>query len=141
MFLTDIRNIFDIPWNDSLTYGEVRHAEEVEHSVYAFQQADVGLLRRQFEEWEAEASRLLRSADDEEGSAKAPVLPAYEAVLKCSHLFNLLDARGALSVTERAESIQRIRRLACRCAESYLGQRRDAGFPLLGRGAAASKSR
>jgi glycyl-tRNA synthetase alpha chain len=126
MFLNDIRNIFDIPWNDALTYGDVRHAEEVEHSAYSFEGADVALLRGQFEAWEGEALRLLER--------DTPlVLPAYEAVLKCSHLFNVLDARGALSVTERATSIQRIRRLACRCADAYLAQREAKGFPLMKR--------
>jgi len=115
MFLNDIRNIFDIPWNSEVTYGRVRRAEEVEHSIYSLREADVDLFRRHFEDWEREAVRLLE---------KDPplVLPAYEAVLKCSHLFNVLDARGALSVTERALSIQRIRRLACRAADAYVAK-------------------
>jgi glycyl-tRNA synthetase alpha chain len=135
MFLNDIRNIFDIPWNDELTYGDVRHREEVEHSAYSFHGADVELLRGQFEAWEREAVRLLDLATEDDAvspeTATAMVFPAYEAVLKCSHLFNVLDARGALSVTERATSIQRIRRLACRCAETYLEEREAMGFPLL----------
>jgi glycyl-tRNA synthetase alpha chain len=133
MFLNDIRNIFDIPWNDRVTYGEVRHAEEVEHSTYAFDEADVALHREQFERWEAEADRLLQRTTDagEDPAHPAPlVLPAYEATLKCSHLFNVLDARGAFSVTERAAHIQRIRKLACRCGAGYLAQREAAGFPL-----------
>jgi glycyl-tRNA synthetase alpha chain len=129
MFLNDIRSIFDIPWNDEITYGEVRRAEEVEHSAYSFDEADVTQLRRQFEEWEGEAGRLLE-LESERGPL---VLPAYEAALRCSHLFNVLDARGAFSVTERAASIQRIRRLSCRCAAAYLEQREAAGFPLLRR--------
>lgn len=113
MFLNDIRNIFDIPWNDrGVTYGDVRRKEEVEHSKYSFLGADLDLLATQFERYEGEATRLL--AGDE-----ALVLPAYEAVLKCSHLFNVLDARGALSVTERAAHIRRIRKLACGCAAAY----------------------
>jgi len=125
MVLNDIRNIFDIPWNDDLTYGEIRHAEEVEHSAYSFNEAFIPLLQRQFEEWESEAVRLLE--------LEVPLaLPAYEAALRCSHLFNVLDARGAFSVTERAASIQRIRRLSCRCASAYLAKREAAGFPLLG---------
>jgi glycyl-tRNA synthetase alpha chain len=130
MFLNDIRNIFDIPWNREVTYGQVRHAEEVEHSIYSLREADVDLFRRHFEDWEREATRLL----DEDPPV---VLPAYEAVLKCSHLFNVLDARGALSVTERAGSIQRIRKLACRAADAYLAKREKEGFPLL---AARSRS-
>src|SRR5262245_49697283 len=123
MFLNNIRNIFDIPWNERATYGQVRHTEEVEQSVYCFREADPAFYRRQFELWEAEADRLLRAA-------KPLVLPGYEAALKCSHLFNVLDARGALSVTERAALIQRIRRLACAAADAYLAQREAAGFPL-----------
>src|SRR5262245_50157452 len=132
MFLNDIRNIFDIPWNESLSYGDVRRAEEVEHSRYSFLEADVALLSRHFDDWERDALRLLelRSADDE---SAALVLPAYEATLRCSHLFNVLDARGALSVTERAASIARVRRLACRAADAYVEARRRAGFPLLAR--------
>jgi glycyl-tRNA synthetase alpha chain len=132
MFLNDIRNIFDIPWNESLSYGDVRHAEEVEHSRYSFLEADVALLSRHFDDWERDALRLLelRSADDE---SAALVLPGYEATLRCSHLFNVLDARGALSVTERAASIARVRRLACRAADAYVEARRRAGFPLLAR--------
>jgi glycyl-tRNA synthetase alpha chain len=125
MFLNDIRNIFDIAWSREVTYGQVRRAEEVEHSIYSLREADVDLFRRHFEDWEREAVRLLE---------KDPpiVLPAYEAVLKCSHLFNVLDARGALSVTERAASIQRIRKLACRAADAWVEKRRAEGFPLLG---------
>jgi len=101
-----------------VTYGEVRHAEEVEHSAYSFHAADVPRLERMFAEWEQEALRLL--AREVDGRPAPLVLPAYEAVLKCSHLFNLLDARGALSVTERAAHIQRIRRLACRSADAWV---------------------
>ncbi|MCP3979940.1 MAG: glycine--tRNA ligase subunit alpha [bacterium] len=133
MFLNDIKNIFDIPWNDRVTYGEVRHAEEIEHSAYSFEQADVEVLSRHFEQWESEARRLLELKQEEAETAtpRPLVLPAYEATLKCSHLFNVLDARGAFSVTERAAFIQRIRRLACRCADAYVERREAAGFPLL----------
>ena len=123
MFVNDIKNIFDIPWNgEGVTYGDVRHQEEVEHSTYSFREADVALLRAQFQAWESEAARL---------AALPLVVPAHEAVLKCSHLFNVLDARGALSVTERAAFIQRIRKLACAVADAYVAQREKAGFPLL----------
>jgi glycyl-tRNA synthetase alpha chain len=133
MFINDIRNVYDIPWNDRLTYGDVRHTEEVEHSVNAFEQADVDLLGRHFNDWENESRRLTElTVDGPEGELPKPlVLPAFEAALKCSHLFNMLDARGALSVTERAAFIQRIRRLSCDCAKGYLAQRQAAGFPLL----------
>lgn len=130
MFLNDIRNVFDIPWNsEGVTYGQVRRREEYEHSVWSFREADPVVLRRQFEEWEAEARRLLARTEGEE---PAPlVVPAHESVLKCSHLFNLLDARGALSVTERAAMIQRIRKVACLGAAAYVAQRESMGFPLL----------
>jgi glycyl-tRNA synthetase alpha chain len=130
MFLNDIRNVFQIPWNDAgITYGDVRRVEEYEHSVFSFQEADVDMLRGQFEQWEAEAARLLERRD---GDVAAPlVVPAHECVLKCSHLFNVLDARGAVSVTERAALIGRIRRLACRGAAAYAEQRERAGHPLL----------
>ena len=133
MFINDIRSIFEIPWNDDLTYGDLRHGEEVEHSAYSFNEADVPFFRQQFEQWEAEAGRLLeRTKQTPDGEKPAPLsLPAYEATLKCSHVFNVLDARGALSVTERAACIQRIRRLACRCATAWLEGRRETGYPLL----------
>jgi glycyl-tRNA synthetase alpha chain len=122
MFLNDIRNVFDIPWNGSTTYGQVRRDEEIDHSVYSFQAANAAMLHAQFDQWEAEATRLL-GEDPARGRFCGPVLvPGYEAVLKCSHLFNVLDARGAFSVTERAASIQRIRRLACLAAESHLAR-------------------
>jgi glycyl-tRNA synthetase alpha chain len=132
MFIIDIRIVYDIPWNERLSYGDVRHSEEVEHSVNAFEQADVELLGRQFNDWEHEAGRLLAlTVDGDTGPVSKPlVLPAFEATLKCSHLFNVLDARGSLSVTERAAFIQRIRRLSCDCAAGFLSQRKAAGFPL-----------
>jgi len=137
MFLNDIRNIFDIPWNEHLSYGEVRRTEEVEHSTYAFEAADVATLRRHFDDWERDATRLLdRRAPAPDGEGAPLVLPAYEATLRCSHLFNLLDARGALSVTERAAAIARVRGLACRAADAFVAARQRAGFPLLDRAGA-----
>jgi glycyl-tRNA synthetase alpha chain len=131
MFLNDIRNVFEIPWSDSVAYGEVRRDEEIEQSFYAFRAADVALLTRQFRDWEAEAERLLAYRETGSETPRPLVLPAYEATLRCSHLFNVLDARGAFSVNERAALIQRMRRLACRCAADYLKQREARGFPLL----------
>ncbi len=134
MFLNDIRNIFDIPWNERVSYGDVRRAEEIEHSTYSFAEADVATLRRHFDDWERDATRLLdRRAPDAAAESAPLVLPAYEATLRCSHLFNVLDARGALSVTERAASIARVRRLACRAADAFVAARERAGFPLLAR--------
>jgi glycyl-tRNA synthetase alpha chain len=123
--------VFDIPWNDRLSYGDVRRQEEIEHSVYSFRAADVEFLRREFARWEAETGRLLALQAGDEAERRPVVLPALEAALKCSHLFNVLEARGAFSVAERAASIQRIRRLACDCASAYLEQREALGFPLL----------
>ena len=133
MFINDIRSTFEIPWNEQVTYGEVRHAEEVEHSVYSFDEADVSLFTELFDRWEGEARRLLdRTTGSGEDTRPDPLaIPAFEATLKCSHLFNVLDARGALGVTERAAYIQRIRRLSCASATAYLGQRERLGFPLL----------
>jgi glycyl-tRNA synthetase len=121
MFLNDADSIFDLPWNERLRYRDVRHREEWEYSKYAFESADVAALGEQFNRSEAEARRLV---------AAGLVLPAYDACLRCSHFFNLLDSRGAVSVTERAGYILRVRRLACASAEAYLKQRQEAGFPL-----------
>jgi len=122
MYLQEIDNVFDLKWNENITYGDVHHQQEVEQSTYNFQQADVDLLLDLFNKYEAEAERIIK---------KALVLPAYEYCLKCSHTFNLLDARGALSVTERTGYIARIRNIARACAEEYLKQRELLGFPLM----------
>ena len=123
MFLTGIRNIFEIPWREGVSYGEVRRREELEHSTYAFEAADPALLLKLFEQYEAECRALL--------DREPPLLhPAYDYALRCSHTFNLLDARGVISITERAAYIQRIRGLAVRCASRYVALRREAGFPL-----------
>ena len=135
MFLNDIRNIFDIPWNDTVTYGQVRRDEEVDMSHFCFRDADPALVRAQFEGWEAESGRLLSRED------RPNVWAAYEAALKCSHLFNLLDARGAISVTERAAFIARIRKLAVRCADAWLARREAQEFPLLPRETVKTVSR
>ena len=130
MFLNNIDNIFDLPWADgpagdagsTISYGEVRRQEEVEHSRYCFELADIELQRKLFDMRESEAHQLIQ--------AKA-VGPAYDACLKCSHLFNILDARGALGVAERTGYIRRVRKLAAACARSYLATREEQGFPLL----------
>ncbi|TMI84632.1 MAG: glycine--tRNA ligase subunit alpha [Bacillati bacterium ANGP1] len=115
-------NVFDLIWADGVTYGEIRRQEEVEHSTYAFETADVALLRHLFEAYEHEAQRC--------ADARL-AFPAYEHVLKCSHVFNLLDARGAVGVAERASLMGRCRALARRCAELYLARREEMGWPLL----------
>jgi len=125
MFLQRKASAFDISWG-GLTYGQVRRQDEIELSRYAFEVADVELLRRHFEDWEREAGRCLEVEEP-------LVLPALEATLKMSHLFNLLDARGAVSVAERVVLIARVRKLAVRVAKAYLEQRERLGFPLLPR--------
>ena len=130
MLLNDIDNVFDLPWAPDpsgspgvvVTYGEVRRQEEAEHSRHCFELADVEVNRRMFDMHEAEAKRLLE---------EKAVFPAYDACLKCSHTFNILDARGALGVTDRTTYIQRVRRLASGCARQFLQSREDQGFPLL----------
>lgn len=122
MYLQEIDNVFDIRWNKDISYGQVHHQQEVEQSRYNFEIADIRLLFDLFDRFEAESTRIIR---------EALVLPAYEYCLKCSHVFNLLDARGAISVTERTGYIARIRTLARMCAEAYISQRTEMGFPLL----------
>jgi len=125
MYLQGVDNVYDLKWNDDITYGDVHHQQEVEQSTYNFEVADVDVLFDLFSKYENEAKRILEE--------RSLVLPAYEYTLKCSHTFNLLDARGAISVTERTGYIARIRNLARRCAEGYLAQREAMGFPLLNR--------
>jgi glycyl-tRNA synthetase alpha chain len=115
-------SVFDLEWAPGITYGDIRRREEVEHSTYAFESGDVATLNGLFETYEREAHSLL---------ASRLVLPAYEDLLKCSHIFNLLDARGAVGVAERASLMGRCRALARRCAELYLAQREEMGWPLL----------
>jgi glycyl-tRNA synthetase alpha chain len=129
MFLGGYDNIFDLTWGvvktddgeTPVTYRQVRQREEFELSAYSFEHADLDLHRRHFDDWEGEARRLLE--------AQLP-LAAYDATLKCSHLFNVLDARGAVSVTERTAYIKRVRVLALRCAKGWLDVRRELGYPL-----------
>ena len=122
MYLQGVDNVYDLQWNERLTYGDVSHQQEVEQSTYNFEQADVSMLLKLFEQYEGESQRII---------GQGLVLPAYEYCLKCSHTFNLLDARGAISVTERTGYIGRIRNLARACAEGFLKQREAMGFPLL----------
>jgi glycyl-tRNA synthetase alpha chain len=122
MYLQGVENVFDIRWVGNISYGEIFHRAEVEHSRHCFEEADTGLLFTLFSMYEQEAGRLLD---------KGLVLPGYDYVLKCSHTFNLLDARGAISVAERTAYIARVRNLARLCAQRYLEQRQEMGFPLL----------
>ena len=121
MYLQGKENVFDLVWTDGVTYGDVYHQNEVEQSKYNFEQANVNWLFQQFNDYEAEAKRLML--------VDLP-LPAYEMVMKCSHAFNLLDARGAISTTERAAYIGRVRNLARLVAQSYYDSRERLGFPM-----------
>ena len=125
MYLQGVENVFEVIWKKGITYGDIHHQGEVEFSRYNFEEADVEMLFRLFEMYEAEAKRLVD---------RGLVLPAYDYCLKCSHTFNLLEARGAISVTERMGFILRVRDIARRCAEAYLKQREEMGYPLLRRG-------
>jgi len=121
MYLQGVDNVYDLMWNDKVTYGQVHHQQEVEQSTYNFEVADVDMLLALFNRYEAESRRAVD---------RDLVLPAYEFCLKCSHTFNLLDARGAISVAERTAYIGRIRNLARASAEAYLNQRKKMGYPL-----------
>jgi glycyl-tRNA synthetase alpha chain len=122
MYLQGVENVFDLVWAPGVTYGDVYHQNEVEQSTYNFEQANVEWLFRLFGEFESEAKRLM---------AANLALPAYEMVMKCSHTFNLLDARGAISVTERAAYIGRVRVLAREVAQAYYNSREALGFPMV----------
>ena len=111
MFIQKKKSIFDIEWNKGVTYGDIRLRDEVEFSNYNFKLADTAMLVNLFDIYEKEARALVK---------QGYVLPAYDYVLKCSHTFNLLDARGAISVTERVHYIGRVRNLARKCALGYL---------------------
>ncbi len=125
MFIQGIDDMLKLKWVDDITYGDVFYQNEVEYSRYNFEESDPEQLFTLFDMYESEAVRLL----DLE-----LVLPAYDYILKCSHTFNLLDARGAISVSERTRFIGRVRNLARRAAQGYLESREKLGFPLLKRG-------
>jgi glycyl-tRNA synthetase alpha chain len=123
MYLQDVDNVYNIKYNDSVLYGDIFLEPEREYSVYNFEEADSAMLRRLFDSCEAEGQKLIETRE--------LVYPAYDFCLKCSHSFNLLDARGALSVTERTNYIARVRNLAKMCAELYVRKREQMGHPLL----------
>ena len=122
MYVQKKNNVYDLSWAGNVTYGDVHLQGEIEHSFYNFEDADTDMLFQLFAMYEAEAGRILD---------KGRVLPAYDYVLKSSHTFNLLDARNAISVTERTGYISRVRALACRCAQAYRAQREAMNFPLM----------
>jgi len=111
MYLQEVENVFDIKWNEKVTYKDIHFRGEVEYSIYNFEEADVALLKDLFDKFEKEANRLLN---------RGLVLPGYDFVIKCSHVFNLLDARGVLSPVERANYIGRVRGIAKKTAEKWL---------------------
>ncbi len=129
MYLQQVDNVYDLAWNDTITYGDIHYQTEVQFSRYNFEEADVSMLSTTFQAFEAEGTRLIE---------KGLPLPAYDYCIKTSHVFNLLDARGAISVAERTAYIARVRTLARLCAESYLREREAMGYPLL---KAASRAR
>lgn len=127
MYIQNVENVYDLVWavlpsGQKITYGDVHKQDEKEWSHHNFTFADIDMYTRHFNDYEKQAQTLLR---------ENLVLPAYDYALKCSHLFNGLDARGAVSVSERAAYIARVRDLAKACAESYLQSRKDLGFPML----------
>jgi glycyl-tRNA synthetase alpha chain len=126
LYLQGKDSVFDLVWTPGVSYGDVYHQNEVEQSRYNFELSDPELLFRHFADYEREAKRLIEAQC---------VLPGYEMVMKCSHTFNLLDARGAISVTERAGTIGRVRALARKVAQAYYESRERLGFPMC-RGAA-----
>ncbi len=122
MFIQEVDSVYDINWVDNVSYGDVYHQNEVDYSTYNFKVSDADMLFKLFDMYEAETKRIIEAG---------LVQPAYDYALKCSHTFNLLDARGAISVTERQSFIGRVRAMARLCAEAYVEQRQRLGFPLL----------
>ena len=125
MYIQGIDNVFDIKWNEQFSYRDIHHRSEVEFSHYNFNIADTDLHFKLFDLFEKECLSIL------EYDKANIVLPAYDYVLKCSHVFNMLDARGAISVTERVGYITRVRNIARKCAEKFVQIREEMGFPLL----------
>lgn len=122
MYLQKVDNVYDLIWTGDVKYGDIHHKGEVEWSHYNFEEADVDMLLKLFGMFEAESLRM---------NEKGLVLPSYDYTLKCSHVFNLLDARGAISVTERTNYIARVRHMARLVAHAYMAQREEMGFPML----------
>lgn len=125
MYLQEKDNVFDLQWTDYVTYGDIFKKAEYEHSVYSFEEGNVEMLFDLFNTYEEECKKLLE---------KGLVAPAYDYILKCSHTFNVLDARGAIGVSERAGFIARVRNMARIVASAYVKQREEMGYPLLNKG-------
>jgi len=122
MYLQNVETFVDLMWTEGISYADVHLQGEVEFSHYHFEDADVDQLFRHFDAYEQEGLRLLDAG---------LIMPGYDFCMKCSHAFNVLDARGAISVSERQAFIQRVRRLARRAAEAYVAKRKSLGFPML----------
>jgi glycyl-tRNA synthetase alpha chain len=125
MYLQGRESVYDLSWNDHCTYGDIHHQGEFEHSKYNFEESRPQMLFDFFAASESECLQLC---------AKKLPWPAYDYCLKCSHLFNLLDARGAISITERTGYIARVRHLASSVAKLYAAQREELGYPMLAKG-------
>jgi glycyl-tRNA synthetase alpha chain len=146
MYLQDVDDVYALEWAQGVKYGEICKRAEWEWSTYNFERADVALHQQQFDAYEQQCKALLGLSDEKDKSGaliftkenplERLVLPAYDFVIKCSHTFNVLDARGAISVTERQRFIGRVRLIARACAESWYAQREALGFPLLRTGEA-----
>lgn len=121
-YIQDVNSVFDLEWADGVKYGDIFKEPEYEHSKYAFEESDQEMLLDAFDTYEKEAKRLIK---------EGLVHPAYDYILKCSHTFNLLDARGAVSVTERAGYLARIRNMAKAIAKVFVEERKKLGFPLI----------
>lgn len=121
-YIQDVESVFDLEWGNGVSYGDIFREPEFEHSKYSFEESNQAMLEKMFNDFEAEVNRLI-----EEGL----VHPAYDYILKCSHTFNLLDARGTVSVTERAGFLSRIRNMARKVARAFVEEREKLGFPLL----------
>jgi glycyl-tRNA synthetase alpha chain len=131
MYLQNVETVYDLVWTPGVTYRDVFHQNEVEQSTYNFEHSNTEVLFRHFNDHEAEAIHLIEAQ---------LALPAYEKIMKCSHTFNLLDARGAISVTERAAYIGRVRNLSRAVAQAYYDSRERLGFPMLAQAANAAKA-
>ncbi len=129
MYLQNRDNMYDLNWDKNVTYGQLRHPWEVEYATFHFEELRPELEFANFDTFEGECKRLL--ARQKDGAAAPLVLPAYEFCMKASHAFNSLDAKGAISVTERQRFIGRVRAMAKACAETYVSSRAALGFPLL----------
>ena len=134
LYLQNADSVYDLAWAPGVSYGEIAKRAEWEWSTYNFEEADVAAHFAAFDQYEREAKRLLARSDD---PTKKLVLPAYDFVCKAAHQFNVLDARGAIGVTERARFIGRVRGIAKGVAEAWYAQREALGFPLLAKPAAA----